>query len=112
MKDKSRDEVVTFVQAVANHQGWRVNTDHEFLDTLIDGLHGTFNAHGYFLCPCRESWEEREKDKDVICPCVYASADLKEYGHCYCGLYLTKEFLNAGKEVEGIPERRPEEKMP
>ena len=111
-REKTRDQVVTFVQAVAAHQDWRVNPDREFLDSIIDGLYTNFNRYGYFLCPCRESWGEQEKDRDVICPCVYAKEDLEEYGNCYCGLFVSKEHLNTGREVESIPERRPEEKIP
>ena len=55
-KEKTRDEVVSFVQAVAGHKDWRENPDREFLNSVIDGLHANFNQYGYFLCPCRESW--------------------------------------------------------
>lgn len=47
--------------------------------------------------------------RDVICPCVYAGEDITEYGHCFCGLFLSREFHTTGKEVQPIPERRPEE---
>ncbi|TFH27044.1 MAG: ferredoxin:thioredoxin reductase, partial [Promethearchaeota archaeon] len=42
-----------------------------------------------------------------ICPCDYCKPDQEEYGHCYCGLYLTGEFFDTGKEPQGVPERRP-----
>jgi len=109
---KNRDDVVMFVQAVSHHQKWRLNPDREFLDTLIDGLLEKHNQYGYFLCPCRESWNDREKDSDVICPCSYAQQDIKEFGHCFCGLYLSEKFLKSGKEVEGIDERRPLDLIP
>ena len=109
---KTRDDVVLFVQAVAHYRGWRINPDREFLDALIDGLLSNYNQHNYFLCPCRDSWEDKDKDKDVICPCYYAGEDIKEYGHCYCGLYLSEKFLKSGKEVEGIEERRPYDLIP
>lgn len=110
MKSKTRDEVVTFIQAVANHQGFRINTDMEFIGVIIDGLNTNYNRYGYFLCPCRESQEDRGRDADIICPCKYARADLTEHGHCYCGLFITRDFLLSRAEVQAIPERRPEEK--
>ena len=83
---KTFEDVEKFVAATANHQGWEVNPDKEFLSTIIEGLAGTWNTYGYFQCPCRDSWGVREKDKDIICPCEYCRPDMKEYGHCFCGL--------------------------
>ena len=97
-----------FVELVAKHQGWELVRDKEHLQVLIEGLTTNWNRYGYFSCPCRLADGIREKDKDIICPCVYAKPDLEEFGHCYCGLYLTKEFFASGKKPEYIPERRPE----
>ncbi|MHA1367422.1 MAG: hypothetical protein ACTSP5_13565 [Candidatus Heimdallarchaeota archaeon] len=46
---------------------------------------------------------KREKTKEE-------TPDQEEFGHCYCGLYTTKEFKESEKMPDGIPERRPEEK--
>lgn len=112
MKEKTPEETRNFVTMVAKHQNWELNTDEDFLDSLVDGLTVNYNRHGYYLCPCRESWGTREKDKDVICPCDYCRPDLEEYGHCYCALFLTKEFAESGREPGPIPERRPEALIP
>ena len=53
----------------------------------------------------------REKDRDIMCPCVYRAADVMEYGSCYCGLYVSAAF-NAGEiPKRRVPERRPPEKI-
>ncbi len=105
---KTEADAEKFVTMVAEKQGWVLNPDKEFLAIIIEGLTTNFNRYGYFACPCRDHDGEREKDKDLICPCDYCVPDQAEYGHCYCGLYLTREFAASGDIPSSIPERRPE----
>lgn len=104
--------VKEFAERAADENGWWVQPDEVFLDTVLTGLVKTREAYGYYLCPCREGWGDREKDRDIICPCKYAAADIIEYGHCYCGLFLSDEAVGEKKEVSAIPDRRPEELYP
>jgi ferredoxin-thioredoxin reductase catalytic subunit len=61
-------------------------------------------------CPCRLALGDKEKDRDIICPCVYREADVEEFGSCYCNLYVSSDW-NEGKIPESyIPERRPDDK--
>lgn len=109
-KAKTKEEVKTFVEMVAKKQSWYLHPDKKFLEMLIEGLMTNYNTHGYFGCPCRLLDGDREKDKDILCPCDYCVPDQQEFGHCYCGLYCTPKFHATGKKPEGIPERRPREK--
>jgi ferredoxin-thioredoxin reductase catalytic subunit len=106
---KSIRDTETFAVMVAQKQGWELNPDREFLDLLLDGLTVNYNRYGYYSCPCRDASGLRARDKDIICPCAYCRPDQDEYGHCYCGLYLTREFKSSGKTPASIPERRPPE---
>ena len=98
------------VQMVANHKGWVLCPDKQLLSFLIEGLTTNRKRYGYPSCPCRDAEGVREKDKDIICPCAYCVPDQQEYGHCYCGLYLTKEYAATGKPLKSIPERRPDKR--
>ncbi|MBD3350477.1 MAG: ferredoxin:thioredoxin reductase [Candidatus Lokiarchaeota archaeon] len=110
MKEKNIDDTFKFMKMVADHQGWKLNRDEDFLKMLAEGLTINWNRYGYYSCPCRDASGDKDKDKDIVCPCDYCVPDQKEYGHCYCGLYLTPEFYESDKETQSIPERRPEEK--
>ena len=81
-----------FAKNVADTRGWTLNTDEEFLLMLLEGLDANFERLGYLQCPCRLSWDDRKKDSDIVCPCVYAADDIAEYGHCYCSLFFAKWF--------------------
>ena len=109
-REKTLEDTKKFVEMVTNKQGWFLHPDPKFLQMLIEGLTTNYNTHGYYGCPCRLLDGNREKDKDIICPCDYCAPDQQEFGHCYCGLYLTPAFHKTGKKPDGIPERRPMDK--
>lgn len=106
MPEKSIEQVRTFTEMVAAKQGWTLNADPEFYGNLVDGLAANWKRFAYFLCPCRDSEGSREADARCVCPCVWARSDIEKYGHCYCALYLSKEFAESGREPSGIPDGR------
>ena len=107
---KTIEQSKTFVAMTAEKQGWVVNPNEEFVDLLYEGFTTNYNRYGYYSCPCRAASGEREKDKDMICPCEYCRPDQEEFGYCYCQLYLTPEFAESGQKPTQIDDRRPEEK--
>ena len=106
MSSKTKENTLIFVSMVANKQGWKITHDQEILDIILEGLTKNFNRYGYYSCPCRLASNNKEKDKDIICPCIYSRPDIKEYGHCYCGLYMSNAFFDTKKMPHSIPERR------
>jgi len=93
-----------YAEQVAVHRGWVLSPDRALVDPIIEGLATQAKRFGKPFCPCRDI-DGGEADQDIVCPCVYAQADIAECGQCYCGL-----FLAVGKDpktVGSIPERRP-----
>ena len=92
-------------------KGYYFNKDRAYVLELLSALILNKDRYGYMACPCRLASGDRDTDRDILCPCVYREPDVKEFGSCYCGLYVSKEW-NEGKVEEAyIPERRPPEKM-
>jgi ferredoxin-thioredoxin reductase catalytic subunit len=87
------------------------NKDKDLVFELLEALLLNKDRYGYMACPCRLACNDREKDKDIICPCVYREPDLIDYGACFCGLYVSKAVHNNEMETEYVPERRPPEKI-
>jgi ferredoxin-thioredoxin reductase catalytic subunit len=106
MSTKTKEDTLIFVTMVANKQNWKITHDEELLGLLLEGLTKNFNRYGYFSCPCRAASCDKQKDKDIICPCAYCRPDMEEFGHCYCGLYMSSAFFSTGKTPRSIPERR------
>ena len=100
------EKLYEILQKYAQTKGIQLNKDKNLVFELINGLLINEARYGYRSCPCRLASGNREKDADIICPCVYSYDDIKEFGRCYCGLYVSNEY-NEGKILETIvPERR------
>ena len=95
---------------VSKKQGWDIQKNSSFLNTIQKGLLVNHQRHGYFLCPCREGAGVRKKDQDIVCPCVYNIPDQQEYGYCFCGLFFAKGAQNEEDDFQQIPDRRPDER--
>jgi len=93
----------------AESTGYNLNPDEEFTRGLVEGLLTNRQRYGYQSCPCRLASGDKQKDKDIICPCDYRDPDLEEWGACYCTLYVSDEVLRGERELQYIPERRPPE---
>jgi len=108
------NEVEKLYETLKNLQepkGYFFNVDTEKVFELLEGLITNRKRYGYMCCPCRLAANDRQHDKDIICPCMYRVPDVAEYGACYCELYVSVEW-NAGKVPhQYVPERRPPEKL-
>lgn len=93
-------------------RGYFFNKDRETTLDLLKGLLINKGRYGYMSCPCRLASGNYEKDRDIICPCVYRKPDVEEYGSCYCNLYVSKDWNEEKIPHVYVPERRPPEKMP
>lgn len=91
--------------------GYFFNKDRDIVFDLLRGLLTNKERYGYMSCPCRLASGDREKDKDIICPCEYREPDVKEFGSCYCTLYVSKEWNEGKMKRLYVPERRPPEKV-
>lgn len=108
MSEVSNEEVEKLylrLKKEGEKRGYFLNPDVEFTKLLIKGLLINEKRYGYWACPCRLASGSRDSDLDIICPCDYRDADLKDFGCCYCALYVTYKNLN-NKEYIPIPERR------
>ena len=88
-------------------KGYFFNTDKNMTLELLGGLLVNKDRYGYMSCPCRLASGDYEKDKDIICPCLYREPDVKKYGSCYCNLYVSREWNKGDLPHEYVPERRP-----
>ncbi|MFW9972106.1 MAG: ferredoxin-thioredoxin reductase catalytic domain-containing protein [Candidatus Odinarchaeota archaeon] len=111
MDMKTKEGMLEYCNKVSKTNNWILNKDQETLNNLIGGLVDNKKSYGYQSCPCRLASGNRDLDRDLICPCDYAPLDIKEYGACYCNLYLRSDYYKTvGKPYILVPERRPTEK--
>lgn len=107
---ETKEGMKKYVKQVADKNIWILNKDQQTFNDLIDGLVDNKKSYGYQSCPCRLASGKRDLDRDLICPCDYAPPDIKEYGVCYCNLYLSSDFYEKNVDFIVVPERRPVDK--
>jgi ferredoxin-thioredoxin reductase catalytic subunit len=107
----TKEELYEMLKKVQEPKGYYFSSDMERVMELMEALIANKDRYGYMCCPCRLSFGDREEDADIICPCVYREEDIKEFGSCYCNLYVTKEWNEGKIPHDYVPERRPPEKM-
>src|SRR5690242_18570550 len=86
------EQLYEALKKVQEPKGYCFNKDRKKVFDLLEGLLANKSRYGYMSCPCRLASEDREWDRDIICPCVYREEDVKEYGSCYCNLYVSREW--------------------
>ena len=104
-------QLYEMLKKVQEPKGYFFNNDMEKVFELLQGLLVNKERYGFMVCPCRLASGDREKDRDIICPCEYRTPDVKDYGTCYCSLYVSKEWNKGKIPHEYVPERRPPEKF-
>jgi len=100
------DELHDTLRKIQEPKGYYFNRDREKTFQLLRALMTNKDRYGYMSCPCRLAAGEREKDKDILCPCVYREPDVEEFGSCYCNLYVSKAWNEGTIEHILVPERR------
>ena len=99
------------LKKIQEPKGFYFSKDKEHVFELLESLLLNKERYGYMCCPCRLASGDRDNDKDIICPCEYRDEDVKEFGSCYCNLYVSKEWNEGDIPHDYVPERRPPEKL-
>jgi ferredoxin-thioredoxin reductase catalytic subunit len=105
------EELYDILKKNQEPKGFFLNKDKDWVLSILNDLLINKDRYGYTCCPCRLASGDREKDRDIICPCIYRNDDVNEYGSCYCNLYVSKEWNDGRIPHVYVPERRPPEKM-
>jgi ferredoxin-thioredoxin reductase catalytic chain len=104
------EELYQILKKQQESRGYFFNKNQPRVLQLLEGLLTNKARYGYMSCPCRLAANDREWDKDIVCPCVYREPDLAEYGSCFCNLYVTPDWNDGRMPHACVPERRPVEK--
>ncbi|MDD4857074.1 MAG: ferredoxin-thioredoxin reductase catalytic domain-containing protein [Candidatus Krumholzibacteria bacterium] len=105
------DELYERLKTLQEAKGYYFNADRERTFELLEALLVNRKRYGYMACPCRLASGNRQLDRDITCPCVYRESDVREFGSCYCNLYVSAAW-NGGKMPRVyVPERRPPDRI-
>lgn len=101
------EKLYEILKKIQEPKGYFFNKDKEHVMELLEALFLNKERYGYMCCPCRLAANDSKKDIDILCPCIYREKDIKEFGSCYCSLYVTKEWNEGRIPHIYVPERRP-----
>ncbi len=105
------EQLYEMLKRAQEAKGYYFNKDRKKVFDLLEALQINRQRYGYMACPCRLASNDRDWDRDIICPCVYREPDVAQYGSCYCNLYVSREWNEEKIPHEYVPERRPVEKI-
>jgi ferredoxin-thioredoxin reductase catalytic subunit len=108
---KEAEKLYETLKKIQEPKRFFFNKDKERTLDLLGALLTNKERYGYMGCPCRLLSGDRDRDRDIICPCVYREPDVRKYGSCYCNLYVTEEWNEEKIAHEYVPERRPPENL-
>ena len=90
MTDTAQEEakMLKWAKSYAQKHGRALNKDEKQLGTVIRGLVRNKKKFGRPYCPCRLRSGDEEKDRAIVCPCVYHKDEVATQGSCHCRLYF------------------------
>ena len=88
--DKEGQEILKQMQEYADSKGFKLNENQKALEGVINGLLRNKKFKGDIYCPCRIVTGDKEKDKEIACPCVFHRGEIELQGKCKCTLFWAK----------------------
>jgi ferredoxin-thioredoxin reductase catalytic chain len=95
--EKDIERIREWAEEYARKHGYRLNPNQKQLEIVLRGLARLKGRTGEQYCPCRLRSGDMEKDKIIICPCVYHKDEIAKEGHCHCNLFHAGEEKPAPK---------------
>ena len=72
----------------AEKSGIKLNPEEKIVDGIIKALLRNKELKGDFYCPCRIVKGIKERDDEIICPCIFHRGEIELQGRCHCGLFV------------------------
>lgn len=86
--EKQKKEIKKRFKEHANRNNIRLNPDKKIVNGILDKLMIRKRKFGDFYCPCRMVTDDYEKNKEIVCPCIYHLDEIKINGSCLCDLFV------------------------
>jgi ferredoxin-thioredoxin reductase catalytic subunit len=91
MSENGIEEARDRAKQLAKEKGYILNVDERQLEAVLRGLARNQERFGAAYCPCRLRSGDPEKDRGIVCPCIYHEKEIEEEGACHCRLFFKKK---------------------
>ncbi|MDR4508064.1 MAG: hypothetical protein MRJ65_07470 [Candidatus Brocadiaceae bacterium] len=85
-------QIREMIHNYAARSPYELQPDTKILDRVVKGLVMRKIKFGHAYCPCRLVSGNDEKDKKIICPCVYHVKEIERDGECHCNLFVGADY--------------------
>ncbi|MDD4358429.1 MAG: ferredoxin-thioredoxin reductase catalytic domain-containing protein [Candidatus Pacebacteria bacterium] len=79
-------------EAYAEKHGFKLNPDRKIVENIVKMLLKKEEELGERYCPCRRLTGDVNKDKEIICPCIFHLDEIEKEGHCHCLLFVKQKL--------------------
>lgn len=103
MADNREQEEIKIRNMLNNYTAnshYRLNPDDKMVERVVKGLVMRKMKFGYAYCPCRLVTGDKERDKKIICPCVYHVEEIERDGECHCNLFIGDNYQTKDEKGE------------
>ena len=87
-ENKENQELKKELENYAKKVGIKLNPNEKIVDNIINRLLINKKEKGEAYCPCRVQTGDTQKDKEIICPCVFHRGEIELQNHCHCNLFV------------------------
>lgn len=91
-KEQEAIRIRKIIEEYVTYSSYKLNPDTEIVDMIVNGLLMRKVEFGYAYCPCRLVTGDTERDKKIICPCVYHVEEIERDGECHCNLFVNANY--------------------
>jgi ferredoxin-thioredoxin reductase catalytic subunit len=90
LNSKNKEELLKSAEIYASSIEIKINPDKKISEGVAEGLLMKKKKFGDIYCPCRIVTKNKEKDKEIVCPCVFHRGEIELEGHCKCNLFVSR----------------------
>jgi ferredoxin-thioredoxin reductase catalytic subunit len=84
-----------FFEKVVDKLGYKFTPDEELVDFLLEQEVALEQKHGIPFCPCQGLRHERDRDMQIVCPCIpFHRKHFDAMQRCWCGLFVHKDVTD------------------
>lgn len=106
MLDESEhvEEIRKRIEEFLKDKSYSFNPDPDIVNSILKAMTKRYIKHGKDYCPCRVVTGDKEKDEQIVCPCVFHQREVEDDGHCHCMLFTRQQGKTA--EAKGKAEAK------
>ena len=96
MSSEARKHALRFFYSrVVEPMGFTITPDSDVAEFLLDQEVALEEKHGIPFCPCRPIRRDRERDMQIVCPCIpFHRRHFDAMRRCWCGLFVHRSVTD------------------